>query len=290
LIAAAPHAGARRLSPLRAIRYCAELPVCGDDPATGPMSFRFDSMTPVVRAFAVSLTACLGAAGPAVSAARAASGVEVDTSVLNELGPAPSRDGGAPIVLKPLRPESGATDTKGAGDTKAARASKEVDTTASKATPRTEESTETPAERPSTVADTTTPTDVKREAEPVRKPAAPAGAETAARTAATAGGDALRIVFAKGSADLPGSADRVLAPLVKALAADPAALLAVEAYAEGGEAGKESARRLALSRGLAVRRYLEAHKIDGARAIIDAHGAEAGGGPADRVDLAVAKN
>jgi outer membrane protein OmpA-like peptidoglycan-associated protein len=247
-------------------------------------------MTPVVRAFAVSLTACLGAAGLAVSGARAASGVEVDPSVLNELGPAPNRNSGAPIVLKPLRPESGATDTKPAGDAKTAGAAKEVDTTASKATPRTEESTETPANRPSTVATTTSPTDVKREAEPVRKPTAPAGAETAKRTAATTGSDALRIVFAKGSADLPGSADRVLAPLIKALAADPSALLAIEAYAEGGEAGKESARRLALSRGLAVRRYLETHGIDGARASIDARGAEAGGGPADRVDLAIAKN
>ena len=82
----------------------------------------------------------------------------------------------------------------------------------------------------------------------------------------------------------------MLEPLVKALAANPTALLDVNAYAEGGEAGKESARRLALSRGLAVRRYLESHGIEGARALIDARSADAEGGPADRVDLAIAKN
>jgi hypothetical protein len=82
----------------------------------------------------------------------------------------------------------------------------------------------------------------------------------------------------------------VLAPLVEKLAANPAALLSVEAYAGGGEAGAETARRLALSRGLAVRRYLESHGIAGARALIDARSAEAGGGPVDRVDLAIAAN
>jgi outer membrane protein OmpA-like peptidoglycan-associated protein len=228
-------------------------------------------MTPVVRASALGLAACLCAVG---SAAHAASNVQVDPSVLDELGPPSKADTGGPVVLTPPRRETGPAETKPAVEAKPAGAATTAVEKATPATPSGTTQTTPPAERATKVA-TTGPAEPKRTAEPA---------------AATTGGGGNRIVFAKGSADLPKAADGVLAPLVKALAADPKALLSVEAYAESGEAGAESARRLALSRGLAVRRYLESHGIAGARALIDARSAEVGGGPADRVDLAIAKN
>jgi outer membrane protein OmpA-like peptidoglycan-associated protein len=246
-------------------------------------------MTPVVRACALNLAACLGAVGLAAAHAYADSNVQVDTTVLDELGPPKNTDTGGPVVLTPPRRETGAAETKPAGEAKPAGAAKDTATAVEKPTPATDGAAATrteptkkasPAE-PATKVATAGPAETKHAAEPAKKAAEPAAA-------AGTGGN--RIVFAKGSADLPKSADVVLAPLVKTLAANPAALLSVEAYAEGGEAGAESARRLALSRGLAVRRYLEAHGIAGARALIDAQNAEAGGGPADRVDLAIAKN
>lgn len=240
-------------------------------------------MTPVVRTAASCLAACLCAVG---AGAHAASTVQVDPSVLDELGPPSKADTGGPVVLTPPHRETGPAETKPEVEAKPAGAAKDAGTTTvEKAMPPAEgaaakrSQTTPPAERAAKVA-TTGPAEPKRATEPAKKPA-----ETAA-----IGGDGNRIVFAKGSADLPGTADRVLAPLVKTLAANPTALLSVEAYAEGGEAGAETARRLALSRGLAVRRYLESHGIAGARALIDARNAEAGGGPADRVDLAIAKN
>ncbi|MGE5145947.1 MAG: OmpA family protein [Candidatus Eiseniibacteriota bacterium] len=213
-------------------------------------------MTSVVRVLALSLAASLGAVGLAASGAQAASSVHVDSSVLDDLGP--SR-GGTPIVLTP---PTGA---------RAVEAKKPT-------------STEAKSE-PTSGSDVLTPAPVAHSAAPV---GAAARAEPPAEIAPAAGA-AHRIIFAKGSAELPRAADHVLAPLVRTLAADPRAELAVNAYADGGEKGKESARRLALSRGLAVRRYLESHGIEGARALINARGATEGG-PADRVDLAIAKN
>jgi len=212
-------------------------------------------MTAAVRALALGLTACLGAVGLAASGARAASTVQVDTSVLDDLGP--SRGDATPVVLTPPAEATAPTPA-------------EVKPAAG---PESEELPPAPVAEPAAVASSE---------------AKPAAAAPAKRAATADAGHS--IVFAKGSAELPGGADRVLEPLVRALAADPKALLDVDAYAAGGEAGKESARRLALSRGLAVRRYLESHGIEGARAAIDARDADTEGGPADRVDLAIAKN
>jgi outer membrane protein OmpA-like peptidoglycan-associated protein len=247
-------------------------------------------MTPVVRAYALSLTAAIGAVGLGASGAAAEPAVQVDASVLDDLGPA--RTGVDPIVLKPLPSENVATSAKADGTKAALDAAKAPDTaTLSKATPaaapRAETAPSPPAVRPTTVAATAPVLAPARKIEPERRPATPASVTTVAPPAPAVGANS--IVFAKGSSDLPGAADRTLGPLVKALAADPAALLAVNAYAAGGEDGDQSARRLALSRGLAVRRYLEAHGIAGARALVDARGA-APGGPVDRVDLAIAKN
>jgi outer membrane protein OmpA-like peptidoglycan-associated protein len=249
-------------------------------------------MTPVVRACALGFAACLGAVGLRTTHAYADSNVQVDPTVLDDLGPPRTNDTGGPIVLTPPHRETGAGATKPAetkpAETKPSSAATEAKTAtaekpATEAAParRTEIKKTTPPAEPATKVATTKPAGTKAANASARKPAEPA-AEAAA--------SGNRIVFAKGSADLPKAADGVLAPLVKTLAADPAALLSVAAYAAGGEAGTETARRLALSRGLAVRRYLETHGIAGARALIDARSADAGGGPADRVDLAIAKN
>lgn len=59
------------------------------------------------------------------------------------------------------------------------------------------------------------------------------------------------------------------------------------AYADGDQDGANKARRLSLSRALAVRAYLIDNEIASTRMDVRALGNRADDGPADRVDLVV---
>jgi outer membrane protein OmpA-like peptidoglycan-associated protein len=99
---------------------------------------------------------------------------------------------------------------------------------------------------------------------------------------------ASRLTFDGGSASLSDSARAALDGLAAQLAGNEQRLKVV-AYAAGQANNASQARRLSLSRALAVRSYLIDKGIRSTRIDVQAMGApeNANGGPADRVDLSL---
>jgi outer membrane protein OmpA-like peptidoglycan-associated protein len=81
------------------------------------------------------------------------------------------------------------------------------------------------------------------------------------------------------SADARASLDKFAVDLI----ANPATKATLKAYSAGG--GGPETRRLSLARGLAVRAYLIDKGVPRDRLDVQALGASADGGPADRVDV-----
>jgi outer membrane protein OmpA-like peptidoglycan-associated protein len=100
-------------------------------------------------------------------------------------------------------------------------------------------------------------------------------------------GTGVRLDFAQGAADLtPITADAVKA-LVAAAPKDDATTFNVMAYAAGVAEDPSTARRLSLSRALAVRSALMAYGVPSTHIYVRALGALPGDGPQDRVDVLV---
>ena len=126
-------------------------------------------------------------------------------------------------------------------------------------------------------------------AEPVATPAPapePTVAALSPKTAAPAG-QPLSIPFAGGSAELPDGAESDLQAVAKRLAANDALRAQVKAYAEGSTGSASSARRLSLSRALAVRSVLIEFGVRSTRIDVRALGDRDEGGAPDRVDVLV---
>ncbi|MCR9071726.1 MAG: OmpA family protein [Alphaproteobacteria bacterium] len=132
-------------------------------------------------------------------------------------------------------------------------------------------------------------------AQPVSAPPAPAIATTSAPAAApatvpssqSASGDTTRIAFPGGQSQLPADAGAKLDPVISRLKQDDKLRVQLMAYADGDQDGANKARRLSLSRALAVRAYLIDNEIASTRMDVRALGNRADDGPADRVDLVV---
>ena len=105
----------------------------------------------------------------------------------------------------------------------------------------------------------------------------------AAETAAPA--DLLRIEFDGDSADLPGGADNDLRAIADRLLQDEALRAQVKAYAGGSSGSASAARRLSLSRALAVRSVLIEQGVRSTRIDVRALGDRNEGGPPERVDV-----
>jgi outer membrane protein OmpA-like peptidoglycan-associated protein len=112
---------------------------------------------------------------------------------------------------------------------------------------------------------------------PQTQAAPPARADTAAASA--------RLAFAGDSADLPAETRAQLRGVVEQLRRGQDARLRIEGFASGEDANK--ARRLSLSRALAVRAFLMDEGLSSTRMDVYARGGQAEGGPSDRVDLTV---
>lgn len=76
--------------------------------------------------------------------------------------------------------------------------------------------------------------------------------------------------------------------IVPSLEGNKSARLIIEAYASSQDDGLNSARRLALSRALAIRSYLLSRKIEASRIDVRALGSESNIQPLDRVELIIA--
>jgi len=94
-----------------------------------------------------------------------------------------------------------------------------------------------------------------------------------------------RFLFAAESAELPADAVGLLDAVVSRLEAAPDLRLQILAYAAGTDETTSQARRLSLSRALAVRKYLIDKGIGRTRLDVRALGNRAEDGPVDRVDL-----
>ncbi len=124
-------------------------------------------------------------------------------------------------------------------------------------------------------------------APPVTAAQAPAAApaQTAAVPAARATGGALAtIAFAAGSPELNDQGKAALGAVLDALKSDSAARLQIQAFASGGDDQGGQARRLSLSRALAVRGQLIEQGIAATRMDVRALG-RTNDGPPDRVDI-----
>lgn len=102
-------------------------------------------------------------------------------------------------------------------------------------------------------------------------------------------GEGLTVPFAGDDATIPAQSNASLERLVQQLTQDPSLTARIEAYAAGGEASVSKARRLSLSRALAVRSFLLDRGIAATRIEVRALGTPTKGTP-DRVDVGIIKS
>ncbi len=247
---------------------------------------------------------------PAVVGGAGDSSVEVDLSVLDELGAAPATPGllmpesnrrlGEKIILRPPGKTSAgkpAVPAPSPAPPKPAIAAE----SAPEALPAPQQAPRDPVARekappPSPpVAAAPSPAPPKpASSKPAPAKAAPEIMPAPRQTAVVAPapkswgkGSTLRIAFDGGSAKLPDEAKADLEALARALAEDSRLRLQVKAYAASTKDSASRARRLSLSRALSVRSYLIGQGLRSTRIDIRALGDKAEGGPADRADLLV---
>ena len=149
--------------------------------------------------------------------------------------------------------------------------------------------TATVEKAPETVPDTAP----EPAAEPASAPVPVAGPERAAapETAVAAvapppgSGVALLIPFVPGGAELSPEAEGPLRELAASLTVNEALRLQLKAYASAEHSVASAARRLSLSRALAVRSFLIDNGVNSTRIDVRALGAKYESGPPDRVDV-----
>jgi outer membrane protein OmpA-like peptidoglycan-associated protein len=130
------------------------------------------------------------------------------------------------------------------------------------------------------------------QAAPAPPPAAPPPQIAALPpTAASLGpGRTMQLAFGESASQLDDNAKRDLDVLVRTIGSDDETRLQLTAYASAPGADNASqARRLSLSRALAVRTYLIEKGVKSTRIDVRALGNKNEGGPADRVDVLVAR-
>jgi outer membrane protein OmpA-like peptidoglycan-associated protein len=116
-------------------------------------------------------------------------------------------------------------------------------------------------------------------------PPPPVSAEAATKAAPITAG--LRLTFAPGASDLSPASAESIKQLTQAAPPGDATTFNVQAYAPGTPDDPSTARRISLSRAMAVRSALVADGVPSARIFVRALGAQFGDGPPDRVDLSV---
>ena len=145
-----------------------------------------------------------------------------------------------------------------------------------------------PAQAPRAAAGSATPPPVAAPAPANSSAAAPAPApqiQASLPNRADAAAASARLGFANDSAELPAEARAQLRGVIDKLRRGQDARLRIEGFASGEDANR--ARRLSLSRALAVRAFLMDEGLSSTRMDVYARGSQAEGGPSDRVDLNV---
>ncbi len=114
--------------------------------------------------------------------------------------------------------------------------------------------------------------------------------QTASLPPATSGGGfapgvTRAIAFGAGQASLASAGEATLKAAAQALTANAALRVELKAYATGDKDNESRARRLSLSRALAVRSFLIKEGVQATRIDVRALGSQVPSGPADRVDV-----
>jgi len=125
-------------------------------------------------------------------------------------------------------------------------------------------------------------------------PAPPAATPVPPQTASLSakGGIPAQVNFSGSDTDLPDQAKPTLDRVIQSLQADPQLRIELVAYASGSADQASQARRISLSRALAVRAYLIEKGIDSQRFEVRALGnrVDNGGTAADRVEILALSN
>lgn len=118
--------------------------------------------------------------------------------------------------------------------------------------------------------------------------ALPAPAPAPVSSAVSRSGGTLSIAFPADDDRLPDTARAEVEKLARQMEKDPNLALQLLAYAEGSDANASKARRLSLSRALAIRKQLMDMGVRSTRIEVRALGNKIDGGAADRVDAVLA--
>ncbi len=265
----------------------------GDVPAflVRPDAPRYASPPPAVQALIQGRSG--GARPPSVSAPPRASAAAAAPALRQPTPrPAPSSSSASvptPVVPKPITPKPQPQQTASAAPTPPPPPPAPSASSAAAATPPAPPppSVPKPTRSASAAPPPPPPAVPKQEATPASAPVATTSAPAPQPSAQSAGGDTTRIAFPGGQSQLPGDAAAKLDPVIAKLKQDSGLRLQLMAYANGDQDGANKARRLSLSRALAVRAYLIDNDIASTRMDVRALGNRADDGPADRVDLVV---
>ncbi len=139
---------------------------------------------------------------------------------------------------------------------------------------------------PAAIPDTAAIAPIAPPSPPTAAPPPPVSATAATAAAPTTSG--LRLTFAPGQSDLSPDSSTSIKQLTTGAPAGDATTFNVLAYAPGKPDDPSTARRISLSRAMAVRSALVADGVPSARIFIRALGEQYGDGPPDRVDVSVA--
>jgi outer membrane protein OmpA-like peptidoglycan-associated protein len=122
---------------------------------------------------------------------------------------------------------------------------------------------------------------------PGSQPPAPPPVSDTAKTAAAPTSSGLRLTFAPGESDLSPESSASIKQLTAATPSSDTTTFNVMAYAPGRPDDPSTARRISLSRAMAVRSALVTDGVPSARIFVRALGEQYGDGPPDRVDISV---
>jgi len=98
------------------------------------------------------------------------------------------------------------------------------------------------------------------------------------------------MIFEQGGAALSNVSKRTLDIIATKLSAEPTTRMQIQAYAGEPNISKSKARRLSLSRALAVRSYLMTKGIRSTRIDVRALGNKVASGAPNRADIKIVKN
>jgi outer membrane protein OmpA-like peptidoglycan-associated protein len=141
---------------------------------------------------------------------------------------------------------------------------------------------------PESVPDTASITPIAPATAPVgAPPPPPPPVSDKATTAAAPTAQGLRLTFAPGASDLSPESSTSIKQLTETAPPGDTTTFNVLAYAPGKPDDPSTARRVSLSRAMAVRSALVAAGVPSARIFVRALGEKYGDGPPDRVDLSV---